>query len=152
MRYVCTNSHRRVSPGETTLGYLSGGILRIRAMNTGLLICCAALAVACGKGTTYSTAPSGGPPQGSTSTSIAVGNNFFQPSATTVPAGSTVTWTWAGGVSHNVTFDDGVASSTQSSGTYSRTFQNPGTYAYHCTIHGMAMSGTVTVTAATSGY
>lgn len=123
----------------------------MRTLKTGLLICGAALAAACGKSTNYSTAPGGSPPTGSTSTSITVGNNFFKPAATTVPAGSTVTWTWAGGVSHNVTFDDGVASKTQASGAYSRTFQNPGTYGYHCTIHGTMMSGTVTVTAA-SGY
>jgi plastocyanin len=79
---------------------------------------------------------------------VTVGNNFFSPAATSVAAGTTVTWTWAdGAVEHNVTFDDGGPNSpTQSSGSFARTFANSGTYAYHCTIHGAAvMHGTVTV-------
>src|SRR5690242_1338484 len=55
---------------------------------------------------------------GSTSNAIAVADNSFTPNATTVPRGTTVTWTWGGRVQHNVTFDDGPASATQSSGTY----------------------------------
>lgn len=94
-----------------------------------------------------STGPSngGGGGGGSTSNAITVGNNFFDPNATTVPAGTTVTWTWDGGSSHNVTFNDGTHSATQSNGTYSRTFNTAGTYDYHCTVHGAAMSGTVVV-------
>lgn len=118
-----------------------------------MAIIVAVFAAACSSGSSSATAPGTQPPPGgSTSASIAVGNNFFQPSATTVAVGSTVTWTWAGGVSHNVTFDDGPASPTQSSGTYQRMFTAAGTYHYHCTIHGMAMSGTITVTAPMSGY
>jgi plastocyanin len=97
------------------------------------------------------------PPQTgpSTSNAITVGNNWFDPGATTVPVGTTVTWTWNscsndgyGGqtcTSHTVTFDDGQASSSQSGGTWSRTFNVAGTYKYHCSIHGTAMSGTITV-------
>ena len=119
-------------------------------------ILCAILAlvavVGCGGGSSYGGSPTGpgntggnNNTGGSTSSSISVGDNYFSPAATTVPAGTTVTWTWAGSVNHNVTFDDGAASSTQASGTYSRTFSTAGTYAYHCTIHGASMSGTVTV-------
>lgn len=89
----------------------------------------------------------GGGGGGSTSNAISVRDNSFSPNATTVAPGTTVTWTWSGSNPHNVTFDDGsnVASDTQSSGTFSRTFQNAGTYNYHCTVHGAAMSGTITV-------
>ena len=83
-------------------------------------------------------------------------NTSFSPSVRTVAAGSTVTWHWddcsnngygSTCVTHNVTFDDGsgVASSSQSSGTFSRTFATAGTFKYHCTIHGAAMSGTIVV-------
>ena len=48
-------------------------------------------------------------------------------------------------VSHSVTFDDGVTSPTQDQGTFSRIFNAAGTYNYHCSIHGAAMSGTITV-------
>lgn len=100
----------------------------------------AGLAAACGGD---SSGPGSG---GSTSTAITVGNNFFNPNATTVPNGATVTWTWgAGSLSHNVTFDGGPASATQTSGTYTRTFTAAGSYPYHCTVHGTSMSGTVVV-------
>jgi plastocyanin len=123
----------------------------------------AAAALACGGGGGGSTGPYGGNNTGgnnntggSTSANITVSNNKFTPSATTVPKGTTVTWTWdscstdpyGGGTTctrHNVTFDDGQASATQSDGSYSRTFDAAGTYNYHCTIHGTAMSGSVKV-------
>jgi len=77
---------------------------------------------------------------------VTVGNNVFTGGTKTVAVGTTVTWTWAqGAVTHNVTFDDGQHSASQNSGTYARQFNTPGTYPYHCTIHGPAMSGTITV-------
>lgn len=97
----------------------------------------------------------GGTSGGSTSTSITVANNNFDPVTTTVSAGATVTWTWNacssdgyGGTTctqHNVTFDDGRASATQSDGTWSRSFGTAGSYAYHCTVHGTYMAGTIVV-------
>ena len=68
---------------------------------------------------------------------------------------TTVVWAWSsGGVSHNVTFDDGEQSGNRSSGTYQRTFADAGSFPYHCTIHGTAtsgMRGSVTVTAPAGG-
>ena len=61
---------------------------------------------------------------------------------------SSVTWTWSpGDVNHNVTFQDGPASATQSSGTYQRTFTTAGTYPYYCSIHktSYGMVGTIVV-------
>jgi plastocyanin len=109
------------------------------------------LAASCGGGGTNAgpTGPgntgTGTGNTGGNSNSVSVGDDFFSPAATTVTAGTTVTWTWKGSISHNVTFDDGTASATQSSGTFSRVFNTAGTYPYHCTIHGTAMSGSVTV-------
>jgi plastocyanin len=48
-------------------------------------------------------------------------------------------------VQHTVTFDDGPTSPLQDKGSFSRTFNAAGTYKYHCTSHGLAMSGQVTV-------
>ena len=88
----------------------------------------------------------GGGGGGSTSNSVRVNDNSFTPAATTVPRGTTVTWTWAGSNPHNVTFGTGTENSaTQSSGTFARTFAAAGTYDYRCTVHGASMSGTVTV-------
>ena len=108
-----------------------------------------------------STAPSGGsnnpPPinNPSTSNSVGVRNNYFDPASTTVPVGTKVTWTWNscsndgyGGslcASHEIMFDDGTSSPEQSEGSWSRTFAAAGTYKYHCAIHGASMSGTITV-------
>jgi len=111
----------------------------------GLATC---LALACGGGNGGDTGTPTGtnpPPTGD----IQVGNNFFNPTSFSVAAGATVAWFWdPGGVTHNVVFDDGApGSGNQSSGTFERTFTAPGTYAYHCSIHGAAvMSGAVTVT------
>jgi len=75
-----------------------------------------------------------------------VQNNSFSPDCTTVPVNSTVTWTWsAGAVLHNVTFDNnGPASPTQDTGTFSNTFAAAGTFTYHCTLHA-GMTGTIKV-------
>jgi plastocyanin len=99
-----------------------------------------------GGGDTTTGPPNPTPP--TTANTVTVNNNFFSPQDLTVTTGATVTWQWAAGsVGHNVTFDDGVKSETLTSGTFPRTFSAAGTYPYHCTIHGLAMHGTVTVSA-----
>jgi plastocyanin len=118
-------------------------------MRSGHLLAAVAAAVALGcSGDGGANQPT---PGGNTET-VSVVNNRFDPSALSVPPNSTVTWQWnSGGVTHNVTFQDGPASGDQSSGSFARTFQTPGTYPYLCTIHGaQGMTGTVTVTAGTS--
>jgi plastocyanin len=76
---------------------------------------------------------------------VTVGNNQFSPADIQVAPGTTVTWTWSPDASdHNVTFNDGNASPTRSSGTYTRTFASGGTFPYSCTLH-PGMNGTVTV-------
>jgi plastocyanin len=104
-----------------------------------------------GGGTTGGTA--GGTGGGTSAPQVSVMNNFYQPANISVTAGTTVTWTWAsGGVSHSVTFDDGSGGSQiQGSGSFNRTFNAAGSFAYHCLVHGQAMAGTVTVTAASTG-
>ena len=99
--------------------------------------------LACGGGGSDS-----GLPTGNGGGDITVGNNFFNPTSFSAAPNSTVTWTWnSGGTQHNVTFDDGQHSNTQGSGQYQRTFATAGSYPYHCTIHGVNMSGTITVAA-----
>lgn len=124
-----------------------------------VVIVLAVASVACGGGG-YSapTAPAGttnpggtggtgGGGGGTTSPSVAVIDNEFNPSSITVAVGATVTWTFSGAYStHNVTFaTGGVTSGDKSSGTYTRTFNAAGSYPYMCTIHGASMSGTVIV-------
>lgn len=77
----------------------------------------------------------------------------FSPQDLTIQADQTVTWTFNGGP-HTVTegtavgtpptplFDSGL----RSSGSFTFTFDTPGTYDYICEIHvGMGMTGTITV-------
>ncbi|HEX6537243.1 MAG TPA: plastocyanin/azurin family copper-binding protein [Gemmatimonadaceae bacterium] len=80
----------------------------------------------------------------------ATDGNAFTPQTVDIKAGGTVTWTFQS-TTHNVTFNDPSQPGTpsdipnKSSTTASLTFPQPGTYAYHCTIHGPSMSGTVVV-------
>ncbi len=119
----------------------------------------ASLSACGGGGGSSSTGPSNNtPPAGNTpppSNGISVQNNMFSPGTKTVAVGSDVKWAWNSCtndaysgqtcVSHSVTFDDNTGSAVQDQGTYSRTFSTAGTYNYHCSIHGAAMAGTITV-------
>jgi plastocyanin len=76
----------------------------------------------------------------------ATAGNQFTPATVTVTRNGSVTWTFA--ALHNVTFDTQGAPGNitdKASGSSSLTFPNAGTFAYHCTIHGAGMSGTVVV-------
>jgi len=111
--------------------------------------------IACGGGGDKTTAPSNntggtggtGGGGGSTSSSITVGDNFFDPASTTVAVGTTVTWTWSTGTTHNVTFSNTSISGSgdKSSGSFAKAFNAAGTFGYECTIHGASMSGTIIV-------
>lgn len=66
----------------------------------------------------------------------------FSPTTLTIKTGTTVVWKNTTSAPHTVTSDDGKSfdSGTSNpiapqSGTYSFTFNQPGTYAYHCTFH-----------------
>jgi plastocyanin len=78
---------------------------------------------------------------------IQVNNNVFNPATDTSAAGAFAVFTWAGGVSHNVTWDTAPAgglpsnSTTQTSGTFTTRLTKVGTYTYYCTIHGSPGAG-----------
>jgi plastocyanin len=79
-------------------------------------------------------------------------NASMNPAVDTIAAGSALTWNWTGTLPHSVrsigtpTF---TSSGTQTgAGTYSVTFNTPGTYKYNCIVHGDAMTGTIVVLAA----
>jgi plastocyanin len=106
-----------------------------------------AVALACGGGDNNPSEPTG-----NTGPTVSVINNAFSPAATSVAVNGTVTWQWnSNGVEHDILFQDGTTSGTMTSGSYARTFTTEGSFPYLCTIHGSAMSGTVTVTAGGAG-
>lgn len=76
--------------------------------------------------------------------SVSVEDFFFNPTSARLAVGGTVTWNWGGAVGHNVTFTSGSSSSTQTSGSFSRTFPSAGSFSYRCTIHAQ-MNGTINV-------
>jgi LPXTG-motif cell wall-anchored protein len=96
------------------------------------------------------------------STSVAIGDNFYQPKTVTITAGESVLWTYASGDQvHTVTANDGsfdsspncpnnVDSCIHPGDSYSHTFNSAGSFDYHCKVHGFVMSGTVVVEAATT--
>jgi plastocyanin len=79
-------------------------------------------------------------------TEVAAKDNRFTPAAIQVPAGTEVTWKFEDGfVPHDVKADGFSSGEPRRKGTFTHTFAQPGTYAYHCTVHD-GMTGRVVVT------
>jgi plastocyanin len=85
---------------------------------------------------------------------VTIQNFAFVPASITVPAGTTVTWTNEDSAPHQILSDATpmfmtgalfMSSQLQQGQKFSFTFNNPGTYAYHCAIHAF-MKGTIIVT------
>ena len=76
----------------------------------------------------------------------------FDPDSLPVATGTTVTWQNRGTAPHTVTAADGSFDSGMiaAGGTYARTFDAPGTFAFACSFH-PDMTGTVVVSAAAGG-
>jgi plastocyanin len=78
---------------------------------------------------------------------VTMGDTKFSPATVRIRRGETVTWRNSNAMVHTVTgagFDSG---NMASGATFSRTFDRPGTYNYHCKPHQAAgMVGTVVVT------
>lgn len=92
-----------------------------------------------------------------TAMEVSIVDNAFNPSNVTVSAGQTVTWTHNGSLPHTVTSNPGSFLCSPSSAesfdsgnlntndTFEHTFNTPGSFPYHCEIHGCSMAGIVTV-------
>ena len=77
---------------------------------------------------------------------MAAKNIAFNPAEVTISVGETFTWTNEDSVTHTVAADNGEFESGEfeSGDSFSFTFDQAGSYPYHCTIH-PDMTGTVTV-------
>ena len=111
------------------------------------------LTFACGGYSSSPAAPSPTPPAGGTSSPVTIprgaeslANRAYSPDDANIAVGETVTWTNTDSVAHTSTSDAGAWNSGTVSpgGRFSFTFQNAGTFPYHCTIH-PGMVGTVVV-------
>jgi plastocyanin len=112
-------------------------------------VCALGAASACGSGSTPSSptpTTGGGTPIVIPSGAQSKGSAAYAPDTLTVAVGTTVAWTNTDAISHTVTSD----TSAFNSGTlgpnaaFTFTFQNAGTFAYHCAIH-PGMVGSVVV-------
>ena len=113
------------------------------------------VAGACGSDESSEPNPPAPPPSASSTTAarslitIQVDDNTFAPSNLTVPAGTKVTWDWAGRNPHSVLGNwRGTTIQSQQfsrTGSFEFTFDKAGTFDYQCGVHGAAMAGKVTV-------
>jgi plastocyanin len=82
---------------------------------------------------------------------VSVGDNFYKPKKLTIQVGQALKWKNEGAVAHTVTSDGDSTVKFDSGnldprGVYALKPTTRGTLTYHCTIHGTAQSGAVTVT------
>ena len=75
---------------------------------------------------------------------VTIKDMTFSPTTVTIASHGKVTWTNEDGFTHTVTFTGEQAQSIGSGASYTRTFDNPGTYEYVCSIH-PSMNGKVIV-------
>lgn len=104
--------------------------------------------VACGGGTAAAGSSSEVPddlPPAQAAPVVEVLDNRFETPEVVVEAGETVTWEWHGRIVHDVS-GDGFASDIQVEGTFTHTFDDPGTHPFRCTLH-PGMEGVVYVVA-----
>src|SRR5215217_770533 len=68
---------------------------------------------------------------------VSIQDFSFSPGQITVAPGTTVTWVNKGTSAHTTTADDGTwgSGTLQQGEDFSFTFDQPGTYTYHCSIH-----------------
>jgi plastocyanin len=80
---------------------------------------------------------------------VTIQNFAFMPTPVTIPVGTTVTWTNRDSASHTTTSDSGLwdSGSLSTGKSFSFTFKQAGTFAYHCSIH-PNMHGSIVVSAA----
>ena len=78
------------------------------------------------------------------SASVTIQNFAFSPTTVTIQKGGNVTWTNQDSTTHTVTFADGGSPNLGNGATYTKTFNEAGTFDYHCSIH-TSMTGKVVV-------
>jgi plastocyanin len=115
-----------------------------------LIAAVVALAVAACSGDGAGSTTTGAPADTSSAdaeAAVSIEGFAFGPAELTVAPGTTVTWTNdESGIPHTTTSDDGDwdSGTLQPGDTFSFTFDEPGTYAYSCSIH-PSMHGTIVV-------
>ena len=113
-----------------------------------LIITCLIFGMSCSK-SDNSYGNNNPPPTGGTGNIISIYGMTFSPSSKTVTKGTIVKWVNDDSYAHTATSNDGATFDSGNIGagsSYSYKAITAGTFNYHCTIHGTAMSGTLVVT------
>lgn len=77
---------------------------------------------------------------------IEVKDNSFSPDSVTIKAGTKVIWKWSGTSNPHSIQLTGTTSPEQTSGEFTRTFDQSGTtFSYQCGVHKAAMTGRIVV-------
>jgi plastocyanin len=99
-----------------------------------------------GRGGDYGGGGGGGSGGQAGSGAVRIADFAFAPDSSDVKVGDSLKWTNRDGTTHTVTADDGAFDSGNLAGgkSFSFTFDQAGTFAYHCKIH-QSMTGTVVV-------
>jgi plastocyanin len=71
---------------------------------------------------------------------IFIRDSKFIPNANAMPVGTTVTWYNEDKISHDITGDGWASGDLAPGQSFSKTFDSPGNYQYHCSIH-LSMKG-----------
>ncbi len=105
--------------------------------------------------TSYGPSSPSSAPQTSTASqnTVSMKNIAFNPSSLTISKGASVTWTNDDSTTHTTTSDTGLWDSGNLSPgqSYTRQFNDTGTFPYHCSIHvGQGMKGTIIVATGSS--
>jgi plastocyanin len=117
---------------------------RLPALLVPAVLAAAVVLAGCGGGDGGGAGSDAAPATGVTE--VAAKDNRFTPAAIQVPAGTTVTWRFEDGfVPHDVKADGFTSGDPRRKGTFTHTFDRPGTYPYRCTVHD-GMTGRVVVT------
>ena len=117
---------------------------RLPALLVPAVLAAAIVLAGCGSGDEDGGGAAAAPVTGVTE--VAAKDNRFTPAAIQVPAGTEVTWRFEDGfVPHDVRADGLSSGDPQRKGTFTHTFDRPGTYPYRCTVHD-GMTGRVVVT------
>ena len=84
-----------------------------------------------------------------TTKNISIVGMTYSPASLTVAKGTMIKWTNTDSSPHTVTSNDGTSfdsGNMNNGGTFTYTANVAGTFDYHCTIHGLMMSGILIVT------
>jgi plastocyanin len=127
------------------INYSAKGAFILMAVKISAMV----LLVSCSKSSDMAPASSpAGNTSGNKTNSVSIVSMAFSPTTLTVAVGTTVTWTNNDSAAHTVTSDTGLfdsgnlsaAGSGSSGGSFSFTFNNAGTFNYHCTYHSMMVA------------